>query len=108
MDTIDERAVPRIRRSERVRAHVPVTLIWHEDNHRQLEHTYTVAVSRYGCKVLCRCTLPLGSTIRLEYRERMILGKISYCLRDFDTKLVEIGIGFDDDGTDFWGVDFDV
>jgi hypothetical protein len=107
MDAIDEGQAKRARRSERLRAHVPVTLIWHEGEHRQLEQTHTVAVSRYGCKVLCRCSLPPGTTVRLEYRERMILGKISYSLRDFDTKLTELGIGFEDDGTDFWGLDFE-
>ncbi len=108
MDAVNQGQAKRARRSERIRAHVPVTLIWHQEDHRQTERTYTVAVSRYGCKVLCRCSLPLGSTVRLEYRDRMILGKVSYCLRDFDTKLVELAIGFEDDGTDFWGVDFEV
>ena len=96
-----------VRRSERVRAHVPVTLIWHEHEHRQTERTYTAAVSRFGCLVLCRCNLPPGTAIRIEHDRKVMLGKISYCLKDCATKLVELGIAFDEDGTDFWGVGFD-
>ncbi len=107
MDTNGGSTTAKVRRSERVRTHVPVTLIWHEHEHRQIENTYTVAVSRFGCKVLCRCTLAPGTSVRLEYDRRIILGKISYSLKDYATKLTELGIGFDDDGTEFWGIPFE-
>lgn len=107
MDTAKQDWSLSARRSERVRVHLPVTLIWHEGAQRQVERTYTVSVSRFGCQLHCRCSFPPGTPIRLEYCNRIILGRTSYCLKDYDTKLAEIGIGFDDDGTDFWGVNFE-
>jgi hypothetical protein len=107
MDTSDGGTAARTRRSERVYVHVPITLIWHEGDHRQIEQTYTVMVSRFGCKVYCRSQLTPGSAVRLEYDRRIILGKISFALRDYATKLTELGIGFEEDGTDFWGISFE-
>lgn len=107
MNTTEEGTPSKARRSERIFAHLPVTLIWHEHGHRQVEHTYTVAVSRFGCMVLCRSTLPPATPLRLEYNKRIILGKISYALKDYATQLTELGVGFEDDGTDFWGVKFE-
>lgn len=95
------------RRSERVRARIPVTLIWHEDQHRQYETSHTVTVSRFGCLVRCRCHLQPGTTILLEHGDKFLLGKVSYCLKDYAAKTTELGIGFEDDGEAFWGMRFE-
>ena len=94
------------RRSERLRVNIPVTLIWHADEHRQREETHTVSVSRFGCLVRSRQSFILGSTIRIEHGYKFLLGTVSYCLKDYATKTTEIGIGFEDDGTDLWGIQF--
>jgi hypothetical protein len=45
--------------------------------------------------------------VRLEYGTRMILGVVRDSLLDYATRLVELGIGFEDDGSEFWGISFE-
>jgi hypothetical protein len=85
---------------------MPVTLTWHADMQRKQEETYTVSVSRFGCLVTSSKDLAVGTEIQMEYAGRTILGKISYKLKDYSRKQVELGIGFEDDGSDFWGMKF--
>jgi hypothetical protein len=97
---------PLNRRSGRVHVSFPVTLIWHEAMQRLHEKTKTVSVSRYGCLLRCEHSFPLGSTIRIEHGYKFMLGTVSYCLKDYATKTTELGIAFEDDGSDLWGITF--
>ncbi len=94
------------RRSERIRARIPVKLIWHEDMQRHLEETQTVSVSQFGCLVRCSCSMQPGTTLLVERNGKCLLGTVSYCLKDYATKRVELGIGFEEDSKDFWGIMF--
>ncbi|MBI3661717.1 MAG: hypothetical protein HY234_01510 [Acidobacteria bacterium] len=106
LERVEESTAAPVRRSERVRTRVPVTLIWHEDQHRRYEASHTVSVSRFGCLVRSRYNLQPGTTVLIEHGDKFLLGKISYCLKDYATKVVELGIGFEEDGTEFWGMQF--
>jgi hypothetical protein len=48
----------------------------------------------------------IGSTIRIEHGYKLLLGTVSYCLKDYETRTTELGIAFEDDGTDLWGIKF--
>lgn len=94
------------RRSGRIRLNIPVTLIWHEDMQRLHEQTKTVSVSRFGCLLRSQRSFPLGSTIRIEHGYKFMLGTVSYSLKDYATKTTELGIAFDEDGSELWGIQF--
>ncbi len=86
------------RRSPRKRVGIPVLLVW---EHR--EHTFTVTVSRFGCALHCHRFLEPGTAVRLEHEGNTIEGRVVYSLQNHSTKLVEVGLGFDQDGREFWG-----
>ncbi len=87
------------RRSLRVRVCIPALLLWEE---KQQEHTLMVTVSGFGCAVQSRRFLEPGTTVRLECDGKIIQGRVVYSLKDPSTRLVEVGIGFDQDGGEFW------
>jgi|GEM_PF-7129486 len=88
------------RRSPRVRVCIPALLLW-EEKHQ--EHTLMVTVSRFGCAIQTHRFLEPGTTVRLECDGQVIPGRVVYSLKDGSTRLVEVGIGFDQDGREFWG-----
>jgi len=88
------------RRSPRVRVCIPALLLWEE---KQQENTLMVTVSRFGCAIQSHRFLEPGTTVRLECDGKMIQGRVVYSLKDPSTRLAEVGIGFDQDGKEFWG-----
>jgi hypothetical protein len=45
--------------------------------------------------------------VRLEYSEKVMLGNVSGSLTDYVTQLTELGIGFEKDSSEFWGISFE-
>lgn len=91
------------RRSPRVRVCIPVLLVWEEDQQEHQEHTFTVTVSRFGCAVHSHRFFDSGTAVKLEHDEKTSEGKVVYSLKDRSTRLVEVGVVFDQDGQEFWG-----
>jgi hypothetical protein len=103
----DQRTPESTRRSKSLRAHFSVILIWQDGERREQETTHTVSVSRFGCRVRCRCSLRPGTAVRLEHGERVMLGNVSGSLTDYVTQLTELGIGIEKDSSEFWGISFE-
>lgn len=91
------------RRSPRARVRIPVVLVWEENQCQHCERTFTLSVSRFGCTVHSHRFFEPGAGVRLEHDGKSIAGRVAYCLKDLSTKLVEVGLGFDQDGREFWG-----
>jgi len=87
------------RRSPRVRVRIPVFLVWEYQ-----EHTFTTTVSRFGCALQSRRFFEPGTIVKLQHEGNTIEAKVIYSLEDRSTKLVEVGLAFDQDGREFWGI----
>lgn len=94
------------RRSPRVSARQPVVLSWQEDELEHVESTFTLSISRFGCALRSHRFFRPGTRVRLEHQGRTIEGRVVYSLKDHSTNLVEVGVGFDRDGGEFWQVEF--
>ncbi len=94
------------RRSPRVSTSKPVVLSWKDDELEHVENVSTLSVSRFGCSLRSHRFLQPGTRVRLDYAGRTIEGRVVYSLTDHSTNLVEVGVGFDQDGSEFWQVAF--
>ncbi len=91
------------RRSPRVRVCIPVLLAWEENQREHREDMFTVTVSQFGCAVHSHRFFEPGTAVRLEHDGKTVAARVVYSLKDHSTKLVEVGVGFDQDGREFWG-----
>ena len=91
------------RRSPRVRVPILVLLVWEENQQEHREHTFTVTVSRFGCALHSHRFLEPETAVRLEHDGKTIGGRVVYSIKDHSIELVEVGLGFDQDGLEFWG-----
>ena len=94
------------RRSHRVSASKPLVLTWQEGQSELVESTFTFYISRFGCSLQSHRFFEPGTRVRLDYAGRTIEGRVAYSLKDHSTNLVEVGVGFDQDGSEFWQVVF--
>ncbi len=94
------------RRSPRVSMSKPVVLSWKDDELEHVENVSTLSISRFGCSLRSHRFFQPGTRVRLDYAGRTIEGRVVYSLKDHSTNLVEVGVGFDQDGSEFWQVAF--
>ncbi len=92
------------RRSPRVSMRLPVVLLWTEGDDRHEERTFTTNLSWYGCAVYSHRFFQPKTPVRLCYAEKSIEARTVYSLEDHSNSLVEVGIDFGHDCSDFWGI----
>ena len=97
---------PKRRRGPRLTAALPVFLAFTEDGRKILEQTVTDKVSRFGCGVFTQRKIAPGTGVEVEYSGRRREGRVVYTLRHSNTRLLELGIAFEQDAAEFWGLDF--
>lgn len=95
------------RRGPRRPASLPVLLTYHENGQKILEQTVTLMLSRFGCGVYSRRIIAPGTSVELEYSGARRTARVVYTLRHSNTKLLELGLAFEQDASGFWGLDFD-
>jgi len=106
MDPSQAQTVASTRRSQRVRMRKAVRIRWHENGTSPCHDTYTLSVSRFGCLLMSQQDFLPGTTVLVEHGGKTMVGKVSYSLKNHDTRRVELGIGFELDGSDFWELQF--
>jgi hypothetical protein len=92
------------RRSPRVSMRLPVVLLWEEGEQQHEEHTFTTNLSWYGCAVYSHRFFQPKTPVRVLYGKKMIEAQTVFSLEDHSTNLVEVGIDFGRDSSDFWGI----
>lgn len=93
------------RRSGRMEAKRPVLIISLDGEPRPVA-AFTFSISRFGCAVRCSTNLPPGSRVTLECEGKKMPGKVSFVLKNSTLEDFELGIEFDQDGSEFWGEKF--
>lgn len=92
------------RRSPRVSMRLPVLLLWEEGEESHKERTFTTNLSWYGCAVHSHKFFPPKTPVRLCYGDRTVEARTVFSLEDHSTNLVEVGIDFGQQCSDFWGI----
>ncbi len=93
------------RRSPRLRARIPVLLVWKEqDRQEHREQTFTLSVSWYGCAIRSYKFFRPGTEVRLQREGEAMEARVAYSLWDHSTNLVEVGLAWDEDRREFWGI----
>jgi hypothetical protein len=92
------------RRSPRISMRLPVTLVWEQEGQQHEEHTFTTNLSWYGCAVYSHRFFQPKTPVRLCYENKVVEARTVYSLEDHSTNLVEVGIDFGRDCSDFWGI----
>ena len=93
------------RRSGRVESKRPV-LITPVDGEPRVLTAFTFSISQFGCAARCSSSFPPGTRVNVECEGKKISAKISFVLRNSAMEGFELGIAFDEDGSDFWGEKF--
>ncbi len=93
------------RRSGRVESKRPV-LITSVDGELRVLTAFTFSISQFGCAVRCSTNLPPGSRVTLECEGKKMPGKVTFALKNSALDGFELGIAFDQDGSEFWGETF--
>jgi len=94
------------RRSARIPVREPVVLSWQEGELERMETASAILISQFGCALRSHQFFQPGTRVRLDYAGRTIEARVVYSLKDYSTNLVEAGLGFDQDGSEFWQVVF--
>ncbi len=81
-------------------------LSWQEDELERVESVCTVSISRFGCALRSHRFFHPRTRVRLDRAGKTIEGRVVYSLKDHSTNLVEVGVAFDQDGSEFWQVGF--
>jgi len=92
------------RRSSRVHVHLPLLLLWKDDQGEHREPTFTLTVSWFGCAVHSRNFFRPKSRVRLQREAHTMEAQVVYSLKDHATDIVEVGLKLDRDGREFWGI----
>ena len=93
------------RRSIRVESKRPV-LITAVDGEPRVLIAFTFSISQFGCAARCPASFPPGTRVLLECEGKKIPAKISFVLKNSALEGFELGIAFDQDGSEFWGEKF--
>ncbi len=96
-------AITEKRRSRRITIRLPVLLLWKEGQHQHREDTFTLNLSRFGCALHSHTFFQPKTRVELQYEDKIIHAQTVYSLSDYSRNLVEVGIDFGQDGSDFWG-----
>jgi hypothetical protein len=97
-------AISEKRRSPRVSMRLPVLLIWEEGTQHHEERTFTTNLSWYGCAVHSHKFFSPKTPVRMCYRDKTVEARTVFSLEDHSTNLVEVGIEFGQECSDFWGI----
>jgi hypothetical protein len=106
MTAMENEATLERRRSGRIHKRIAVRAAWNQDGRELSEEMFTVCISRFGCCVASRNNVPTGTLITFYYENRAIQGSVSYVLRSSAAEHFEWGVGFESDGSAFWGMRF--
>ena len=93
------------RRSSRVQSKRPV-LITTTGGEPKAVTAFTFSISQFGCAVRCSTSFPPGTHVTLACEDRKIPGKVSFVLTSSAQEGFELGIAFEQDGSEFWGEKF--
>ena len=93
------------RRSARLSSERPV-LITTTDGEARVLTAFTFSISAYGCAARCSSSLPPGTRVVLECSGKKFPAKISFVLKNAAVAGYELGIAFEQDGSEFWGEKF--
>jgi hypothetical protein len=93
------------RRSSRVQSERPLLITTVAGEPRALT-AFTFSISAYGCAARCSGSLPPGTRVNLECAGKKFPAKISFVLMNSAAEGFELGIAFDEDGSEFWGEKF--
>ena len=96
---------PERRRSARMLAKRAVLITPTEGEPRPLT-AFTFSVSQYGCAVRCTTQFVPGTRVTLECDGKKVPAVVSFVLQSSALEGFELGITFDADGNEFWGVKF--
>ncbi len=94
------------RRSERPRVRKAVTLCWLENGEECRESTHTLTISLFGCALENNGHLRPNTPVRLLHEGKVIEGQVIYNLKDSTKNFIEVGIGFEAEGAEFWQYQF--
>jgi hypothetical protein len=98
-----EKTTPR--RSPRIARRIPVLLVWKgEDQQEHREKTFTFSVSWFGCAVRSYKFFRPGTQVQLHHESAVMEARVVYSLWDHQTNLVEVGLAWEQDGREFWGI----
>ena len=92
------------RRSPRIRVRISVLLLWEENQQQHREHTFTVTLSWFGCSVHSHKFFRPGTCVQLQRDNKTMDARVAHSLWDHSTNLKEVGLAFDQDGREFWGI----
>ena len=67
---------------------------------------FTFSISQFGCAVRCANSLLPGTRVNLECEGKKMPGKMTFVLKNSALEGFELGIAFDEDGSEFWGEKF--
>ena len=81
--------------------------MWQLPEGEQREKGFTVTISRFGCAFYSHAHLRPGTKVKLKLEAEVIDGRVVHALKDHSTKLVTLGIAFEQDASEFWQVGFD-
>ena len=95
------------RRSARIHVRRAICLRWQQDGAAHEEATHTLCISRYGCGVACAQQVPPGTAVTLALEHGTHNGTVSYVMKNAAENFFELGIAFAEDGSAFWGVEFE-
>ena len=90
------------RRGPRMRARIPVLLLWDENGGERSEQAHTLTISWFGCAIQTSSPFRLGSSIQLYRDGKTVQARVVHCLRDHMTRLAKVGLEFVEDGRSFW------
>jgi hypothetical protein len=93
------------RRSNRMPSNRPVLIFPVEGEPRPVT-AFTFSISAFGCAVRCATNVPPGTRVELDCEGKKIPGKVSFVLKSSALEGFELGIAFDQDGSEFWGEKF--
>ena len=93
------------RRSSRVQSQRPV-LVTTTGSQPQAVTAFTFSISQFGCAVRCSTSFLPGTRVTLACEDKRISGKVSFVLSSSAQAGFELGIAFEEDGSEFWGEKF--
>lgn len=92
------------RRSPRIQMQIPVLLCWAEGQEEHQENSFTVSISWFGCAVYGHKYFGPGSRVRVQRDTKSMEARVVYSHRSLLAGSIEVGLEFDQDGRDFWGI----
>ena len=93
------------RRSGRIDSKRPV-LITPLDGEQRPVTAFTFSISKFGCAVRCSTSLPPGTRLTFECDGKKMPAKVTFVLKNSALDGFELGIEFEQDGSEFWGEKF--